>query len=136
MVEPLSVRDVERWKALQESDISRRRQFRLLSKPTQQVIVNILVQAEEIASSGNQYEAQQYILETIWAPEHQDRPYKFKTDDQNGMDWSEVYNHIIRGGCFYDDDMEGLRLMPHKLGAEITVLRNLMELEPSFDEFF
>lgn len=135
MATPLSEKDIKRWEARQEWDIYRRQQFIHLNKPTQQAIIDILVQAEQIAHSQNKNDALAYMQHTIWLEEHTDRPYNLITDGDD-VDWSEVNEHIFRGGCIYDTDMEGYQLDSNKLSGEITVFRNLMEIKPSEEDMF
>lgn len=113
----------------------RRKQFIRLNRQTQQAIVDILVLAEEINHYRNSHEALEYIQHTIWFKKHTDRPYHLTTDN-NGVDWDQVNEHIIRGGCVNDDDMEGYSLDGNKLSGEITTFRGLMEIEPPEEDMF
>ena len=137
MVTPLSESKMHKWEARQEWDKSRRFDFWHLNRPTQQAIVDILVQAEKIVhATKNNNEALNHMSRAVWLEEHTDQPYHLITDG-NGVDWSEVNEHIFRGGCVYDTDMEGYQLDSNKLSGEITLFQNIIDMDtPPLEDYF
>ncbi len=112
MVTPLSEQDKERWARTQQFERFQREWFLRFSRPTQETIIRILVKAEQIADRNKSdkllasHKAHEYILKTIWASTHQDKPYHLITDE-DGVNWNDVDDHIMKSGLFSDGDMEG-----------------------------
>jgi hypothetical protein len=112
----------------------RRFEFWHLYRPTQQAIVDILTTAEQTLHDQSVSDAQNYIQHAISA--HMDKHHRFITD-RDGVDWNEVHEQIVNGGCFSNTDMGGLELVARRVGQELTVFRSLMDLpEPPLEDYF
>ncbi len=118
MVKPLKQWEEEARAKAQKFDISRRKRFLELNQPTQQKVIEILEKAESILHKETWVEAQQYVLGTIFDDK--------RSVDRSGVRWTSV-EWQIRDSCFTDSEWEGLKMVPRRVGSELTVFRSLME---------
>lgn len=133
MVKPIEQGAINARAREQKAGIFNRNNFLLASRSTQEKIVSLLENMNDLIDRENEWAAQKYFFHETSSQKGHIDPLHI---DEDNVDWDEVYHQIL-WSCFGDGgDMEGYQIVSRRVQSQVTVFRALMDVPQEQIEYF